>query len=267
MSTVHWGVTCLGAVAALTVLSGEGTTAERLVRDKYSAIVRGDVSAKRLSLVFTGDERGESTAAILDMLRERRIQGALFVTGNFLRQPSLQRLVQRAVVEGHYVGPHSDSHPLYCSWGDREQSLVTRDYFAADLQKNIADLRALGALKGNCKPLFISPYEWYNRVQVRWCEELGVKLINFSPGSGSNRDFAPEGDRRFVSSRTIYDDILAYEERDPHGLNGFILLLHLGSGRKDPFHPRLGPLCDELSNRGYEFVRIDTLLSGGAVER
>jgi hypothetical protein len=37
------------------------------------------------------------------------------------------------------------------------------------------------------------------------------------------------------------------------------LLLHLGSGRKDAFHPLLGPLCDELANRGYRFVRIDKL--------
>jgi hypothetical protein len=86
-----------------------------------------------------------------------------------------------------------------------------------------------------------------------------VTLINFTPGSGSNRDYAPEGDRRFVPSRTIYDDILAYERNDPHGLNGFILLLHLGSGRKDPFHPRLGLLCDALAKRGYEFVRVDKL--------
>jgi len=58
----------------------------------------------------------------------------------------------------------------------------------------------------------------------------------------------------------MYDDILAYERKDPHGLNGFVLLLHLGSGRKDPFHPMLGPLCDELSKRGYEFERVDGLL-------
>jgi hypothetical protein len=62
-----------------------------------------------------------------------------------------------------------------------------------------------------------------------------------------------------VPSRTIYDDILAYENKDPRRLNGFILLLHLGSGRKDLFHPLLGPLCDELTKR-YELIRIDQLL-------
>ena len=89
---------------------------------------------------------------------------------------------------------------------------------------------------------------------------MGVGLINFTPGSGSNRDYAPEGDRVFVPSQRILDDLLAYEQKDPHGLNGFLLLLHLGSGRRDPFHSQLGKLCDELAKRGYEFARVDELL-------
>ena len=62
---------------------------------------------------------------------------------------------------------------------------------------------------------------------------MGVKLINFTPGSGSNRDYAPEGDDAFAPSETLLNDILAYEQKDPHGLNGFILLLHVGAQRKD----------------------------------
>jgi peptidoglycan/xylan/chitin deacetylase (PgdA/CDA1 family) len=231
-----------------------------VIRDKYGAIIRGDTSLAKLSLVFTGDKRGESTAPILDALRERKVKAAFFVTGNFVRNSRLRPLLERALAEGHYVGPHSDSHPLYCSWDDRDKSLVTKAFFTADLKKNIAWLEAIGALRGETPRLFIPPYEWYNRDQVRWCEPLGVTLINFTPGSGSNRDYAPEGDRAFVPSRRIYNDILAYEKRDPHGLNGFVLLLHLGSGRKDPFHPMLGPLCDELVRRGYAIVRVDDLL-------
>ena len=108
--------------------------------------------------------------------------------------------------------------------------------------------------------LFIPPYEWYNRDQTKWCDEMGVTLINFTPGSGSNRDYAPEGDRTFVPSKKLRDDILAYEQKDPHGLNGFILLLHIGAQRQDLFHTQLGSLCDELTNRGYKFVRVDKLL-------
>jgi peptidoglycan/xylan/chitin deacetylase (PgdA/CDA1 family) len=252
-------------IAALTALlpnvgHAEPPRGRQVVRDALGAVIRGDQSAKKLSLVFTGDKFGESTGPILDALRDRQIKAAFFVTGNFARDKNLQPLLKRALNENHYVGPHSDSHPLYCDWKVRSETLVTRKAFTRDLNKNIAALKAVGALKDQQPILFIPPYEWYNRDIVRWSEDLGVTLINFTPGSGSNRDYAPEGDAKFVSSRKIYDDILAYERKDSHGLNGFVLLLHLGSGRKDPFHTMLGPLCDELKKRGYKLVRVDELL-------
>jgi peptidoglycan/xylan/chitin deacetylase (PgdA/CDA1 family) len=95
---------------------------------------------------------------------------------------------------------------------------------------------------------------------VRWAREMNVVLFNFTPGSGSNRDYAPEGHKSFVPSAKIVDDILAYERKDPHGLNGFLLLLHLGSERQDKVHPQIPRLLDALARRGYSFVRIDEML-------
>ncbi len=244
------------------IARAESPTADRLIRDRYGAITRGDQNVKKLALVFTGDEYGESTRPILDTLKQRKIAAAFFVTGNFLRQREMRALMQRTIAEGHYVGPHSDSHPLYASWDERDKSLVSETFFKQDLQQNIADLRAVGSLQRKLPILFIPPYEYYNGDQVRWSRKLGVTLFDFTPGSGSNRDYAKEGNPHFVSSRKIYDDILAYERRERHGLNGCLLLLHLGSERKDPFHPLLGPLCEELTRRGYELVRIDQLLTG-----
>ncbi len=241
-------------------MRAEPTAAGRLLRDHYGAIIRGDQGTKKLALVFTGDEYGESLEPILAALKPRKIKAAFFVTGNFLCQPALRSLLKRAAAEGHYVGPHSNSHPLYASWDERDKSLVTEEFFKKDLQRNIADLRAAGVLGATRPIFFIPPYEQCNGDQVRWSRKLGVTIINFTPGSGSNRDYAKEDDSHFASSQQIYDDILAFEQKDPHGLNGFVLLLHLGSGRKDPFHPRLGALCDELRQRGYEFERVDRLL-------
>jgi endoglucanase len=247
----------------VTLICGASTSsarADHLVRDKYGAIIRGDVNVKKLALIFTGDEFGESTEPILDALKQRKIKGALFVTGNFFRNNKLRPLLERAIAEGHYVGPHSDSHPLYASWDNRDTTLVTEAFFKKDLQKNIAGLATIGAAGRDHPVLFIPPYEHYNVDQVRWSRELRITLFNLTPGCGSNRDYIREGEPHFVSAQKLYDDILAYERKDPHGLNGFVLLLHLGSGRKDPFHPMLGPLCDELSKRGYKFARVDGLL-------
>lgn len=224
-------------------------------------VVRGDVSQKRLALIFTGGDFGEGSDHVLDVLARQNIKASFFMTGDFLRKPQHTGPLKRMVAEGHYLGPHSDSHPLYCPWDDRKKTLVTEDFFRQDVQKNIDDLRELGALPERTKPVyFIPPYEWYNADQSRWSRRMGVLLFNFTPGSGSNRDWAPEGHKSFVPSQKIIDDILAYEQKDPHGLNGFLLLLHVGSERQDKTWKLLEPLLIELKRRGYAFGRIDEML-------
>lgn len=109
---------------------------------------------------------------------------------------------------------------------------------------------------------FLPAYEHYNREIANWTAQLGMTLINFTPGTRSNADYTGEADRNFVSSQVIFDSILKKEREDPHGLNGFILLLHLGAGpgRTDKFHHRFGELLDVLAAKGYQFVRVDELL-------
>jgi peptidoglycan/xylan/chitin deacetylase (PgdA/CDA1 family) len=229
-------------------------------------VVRGDVSARRIALIFTGGDYGEGTAHILDTLQAAGIKASFFVTGAYSAHTEYAPLLRRMVAEGHYLGPHSTGHLLYCAWEERARTLVTEEAFRQDLQKNIADLRAFGALREPGPIYFIPPYEWFNADQVRWARSMGVTLFNFTPGSGSNRDWIPEGERGFVSSEALLRDILAYERRDPHGLNGFLLLLHLGSLRADKLHLQLGPLLDALAERGYAFMRVDELLAPAGSE-
>jgi peptidoglycan/xylan/chitin deacetylase (PgdA/CDA1 family) len=225
----------------------------------HGAVVRRDTSQKQIALVFTGGDFSESTASILDTLQKHHIRVGLFVTGTYLRSPGNDALLRRAIRDGHYIGPHSNQHRLYCSWIERNRTIISEADFKTDLTKNINDMKGLGAKLGS-PVLFIPPYEWFNDDQVRWARSMNVQLFNFSPGSGSNRDYMPESDPHFVSSQKILDDILAYEKRDPHGLNGYILLLHLGADRRDKFAPYLERLITELQSRGYHFVRIDKLL-------
>ena len=109
---------------------------------------------------------------------------------------------------------------------------------------------------------FLPPYEHFNRQIVDWTKVRGLTLVNFTPGTRSNADYTGEADTNFVSSQAIFDSILKREREDPHGLNGFILLFHLGSGprRQDKFHARFGELLDVLAAKGYQFVRVDELL-------
>jgi peptidoglycan/xylan/chitin deacetylase (PgdA/CDA1 family) len=247
-------------IAAALLCLGAGAGDKSMLTLDHGGIVRGDLSKKRIALIFTGGDYGEGTGHVLDVCKKEDLKVGIFVTGDYLRKKEYEAGIRRAVAEGHYVGPHSDKHPLYCPWEDRGKTLVTEEEFRKDLEKNIADLKGFGALASG-PVYFIPPYEWYNEDQVRWAKGMGVTLFNFSPGSGSNRDYMPESEKRFVSSQKIMEDILAYEKKDPHGLNGYILLLHVGADRKDKMFLLLEPLVKELKSRGYSFVRIDQMLA------
>jgi peptidoglycan/xylan/chitin deacetylase (PgdA/CDA1 family) len=65
---------------------------------------------------------------------------------------------------------------------------------------------------------------------------------------------------KYHDNNEIYQSIMLYEERN--SLNGFILLIHIGSDpkRTEKFYTKLDELLNDLSGKGYEFVRIDDLL-------
>jgi peptidoglycan/xylan/chitin deacetylase (PgdA/CDA1 family) len=226
------------------------------------AIIRGPKDQKRLALVFTGHEYGEGGETILDELAKHQGRASFFLTGAFLTNSSLTSLVRRMQEERHYLGPHSDQHLLYCSWDAGRTNLVTEEEFQADLAANVAKLPAAPEGFRRFSRYFLPPYEHYNRDIADWTRASGWTLINYTPGTRSHADYTGEADKNFASSQKIFDSILARERDDPNGLNGFILLLHVGCGpgRTDKFPARFGELLDVLAGRGYEFVRVDELL-------
>jgi hypothetical protein len=224
-------------------------------------IRRGPTTEIRLALVFTGHEFAEGGKTILDELARCGGQASFFFTGDFLSNTNFAPLIQRIVDERHYLGPHSDQHLLYCAWEDR-RTLVSETDFATDLLANVAKIPAYAGEERRFNRFFLPPFEHYNREISDWTRKLRWSLINFTPGTRSNADYTGEADQNFVSSQAIFDSIVKRELEDPHGLNGFLLLLHIGSGpgRADKFHTRFGELLDCLGGKGYEFVRVDQLL-------
>lgn len=252
-------------LACGVVSGGSSRGRENGQRDGFQrvegGIVRGRRDARRLALAFTGHEFAEGGDAILDALAARRAPASFFLTGVFLRNEAFAPLVRRMVRDGHYVGPHSDAHLLYCPWTGPKVSLVTRAQFDADLDANLRALAAFDVAPARAG-FWIPPYEWHNREQAEWSRARGLTLINFTPGTRANADYTEESSDRFVSSDTILRSILDYEQRDPDGLNGFVLLLHLGAGpgRQDKMPAKFGALLDTLTARGYQFARVDDML-------
>ncbi len=140
--------------------------------------------------------------------------------------------------------------------------LVNKNQFFEDLENNYLELVRLGIRKKDA-PYFLPPYEWYNKSISSWTEQAGLTLINFSAGTRSAADYTwPEMGNKYLSSNEIYKSIMNYENSSANGLNGFILLIHLGTDprRTDKFYEQLNELIPDLKRRGYSFKRIDELL-------
>jgi peptidoglycan/xylan/chitin deacetylase (PgdA/CDA1 family) len=224
---------------------------------------RGPLDRRALALCYTGHDFGESLSDILDALAGRSAHASFFLTGDFLRNPAFRRQVGRLVVDGHYLGPHSDKHLLYCDWTPERHTLVARERFVADLEANLAEIERHGVPRARIR-YYIPPYEHCNEEIVAWSAALGVAVVNYTPGTLSAADWTPADHPRYRATDEIYQSIYRQAAEDPPGLNGFLLLMHAGAGpgRPDKSSRRLGELLDHLATRGYALRRVDDLLEG-----
>lgn len=226
----------------------------------HGGIIRGDSSRKQLVLVFTGDEFADGGTAIRNTLRQQKVPGAFFFTGKFYRNPSTQTLIQQLTADGHYLGGHGDQHLLYCDWQQRDSLLVTKTQFGEDLSANYAAMKKAGITNA---PWFLPAFEWYNDSIAVWTSEAGLQVVNFTPGTGSNADYTyPEMGKKYRSSEEIYQSVLQYESSHTGGLNGFLLLLHIGTDprRSDKFYNKLPALIVALKSKGYHFATLAEVL-------
>ena len=166
-------------------------------------------------------------------------------------------MVKQLVKDGHYVGSHSYGHLLYCSWERRDSMLVTQEEFAADMQRSYALLHQFGIQQPR---YFIPPYEHYNATIAAWAKRMGLQIINFTAGTGTNADYTIPSMKNYRSSEELYQKLMDYESRE--GLNGHFLLIHFGThaDRTDKFYQFLPRIIDELRHRGYDFVSVPDMI-------
>ena len=241
---------------------------ERSLSYNRGGIVRGDSTKKNISIVFTGHEFAEGGDFIASTLQQQGIKASFFFTGSFYKNAANKKVIDRLLTGRNFLGNHSDKHLLYCDWKNRDSLLVTKSEFLGDLFPLTETLGYLAKKieQPNYKPAFIKyflpPYEWYNDSISTWCKEAGIQLISYTPGTLSHADYTTTKDKNYRSSETIYNSIVNYERAKPAGLNGFILLMHIGAGpgRTDKFYYRLPGLIRYLKQKGYQFKTVDQLL-------
>ena len=248
---------CPLVVASFAQVSGKADMLNHAIY-RYGGLERADTTEKNIYLIFTGGDFNDGGKWIYRVLQRKGVTANFFFTGDFYRSPENKKLIKKLIKKGHYLGPHSDKHLLYAPWTNRDSLLVSKEEFTSDLINNYKEMAAFGIPEKEA-PFFMPPYEWYNQQISNWTDELGLMLINYSPGTRSNADYTtPDMGDRYIGSEQIYQSILNFESASSNGLNGFILLIHIGTapGRTDKFYYHLEDLITELKNRDYHFKNL-----------
>ncbi len=223
-------------------------------------------SGPRIAITFDGGASSNRTAELLDLLQGLEIEATLFLTGSFIRaQPAL---VRRAVLSGHEVGNHTDSHPhltTYASDGiHRTLPGVTRDLLLSELERTEEAFRR--ATGRSMAPLWRAPYGEENADLRRWALEAGYLHVRWSSLGGRSLDtmdwIEDEHSPFFRDSRRIMDRLLSFPQ-----LRGGIILMHLATDREEAPWLELPTFVAALRERSIEPVKVTTLLAESRIWR
>ena len=133
----------------------------------------------------------------------------------------------------------------------------TREEFEKDMLKSYETMRKAG-IEYKDAPIYIPPYEYYNKEIAAWAKNMGIQVVNYTPGTMSNADYTtPDMGQKYRSSKFIYNKIMEVEKKE--GLNGHLMLIHFGTDnrRTDKFYNSyLDKLIKTLKRKGYTFTPI-----------
>ncbi len=214
---------------------------------------------KILALTFDGGSSDKGTQNILDTLRSRKVHCTMFLTGEFIRR--YPELVKEIVAEGHEAGNHSFSHPhltnLELDGSQLTRTGITREKVWKELLRTDSLFKQTSG--ESMAALWRAPYGELNNEILLWAAEIGFKHINWSLRCDSWDWVADTSSHLYRNPQEMLDYFLNLESET--GLQGRIVLMHLGSERKKDFpYTVLGKFIDTLRVRGYRFVRVSTLL-------
>ncbi len=222
-------------------------------------VYRIQTKDKKVALTFDGGSSNKGTQIILDILKKQNINCTMFITGQFVK--NYPQLVQQIIDDGHEVGNHSFSHPHFTNieidGTQATRQKITKKYFSRQL--NITDSLFYAGFGIHMKPYWRAPFGEINNEVLFWAAELGYRHIGWSYRCDSWDWVADPASSLYRSSKAIEDHFLEME--NSNGLNGRIILMHLGSERKDDFaYLTLASLIEELKNRNYKFLKVSELL-------
>ncbi|MFD2114804.1 delta-lactam-biosynthetic de-N-acetylase [Paenibacillus yanchengensis] len=202
------------------------------ILQKHGAWYVGDTDKKELFLTFDNGYENGYTIKILDVLKEKQVPAAFFVTGHYVKQHA--DLVKRMVEEGHIVGNHSWTHP--------DMTQIS----AAQIQSELEQVKQQAApLMGQQQMKYLRPPRGiFNDHVLDISRQAGYTSVFWSLAYKDWEVNAQKG------ARYAYEQVM--KQLHP----GAIMLLHSVSSDNAA---ALGDIIDAARNQGYTFKSLDDL--------
>jgi peptidoglycan/xylan/chitin deacetylase (PgdA/CDA1 family) len=229
---------------------------------------RGPIDRKEVAFTFDGGSIANAASDILNTLKAKGAKCTFFLTGEFIQK--YPDLVRRIASEGHDVGNHTWGHPHLTSFAQDGMQVtlpsVTAETIRAELSRTAALYRKVTGR--DMLPIWRAPYGEVNSELMRWAAEAGYRHVGWTAGRGweENMDtldwVADKKSKVYRSADEIAGKIMASAKKGPQGINGAVILMHLGTERKEDFpHQKLPKLLDELMQNGYRMVKVSDMMA------
>lgn len=234
---------------------------------------RGPLSRKEVAFTFDGGSSDNAAGSILDALRKTGTRATFFLTGEFIEKHP--KTARRIVAEGHDVGNHTWKHPHLTTYAeDRKQTTrpgITAERMREELLKTASLFRSVTGR--DLSPVWRAPYGEFNAEILRWAADAGFRHVGWTTGRGwaetmDTMDWVTDRkSKAYHSAEEVEDKILRFAETGKNGANGAVILMHLGTERRDDKpHERLESIIGGLNRLGYKPVRVSEMMTHADAE-
>ena len=228
---------------------------------------RGPLDKKAVAFTFDAGAEDNAAGDILRTLQQYNIKATFFLTGRFIKK--YPKTVLKIVKSGHEVGNHTLTHPHLTTFATNRRhdtlSEITKKRIRLEL--SVTDSLFFNLTGRHMARIWRAPYGEFNHQILLWAAQAGYRHVGWTRGRGwkytlDTMDWVEDKNSAiYHTANEICEKVINFGKGTKYGASGIIILMHLGTNRKDDFpHKELGKMIKGLSDRGYTPVTITQLM-------